>query len=797
MIYTLDKAAKVAGGQVVGPAGSALIECWAYDSRLPFRRQRACFLALAGPTRSGSSYAHELYEQGVRLFCVSENDELQLPEQATLWRVEHVLDAIQQVAAHRRSKFSGEVVGITGSNGKTIVKEWLYTLLGGAENNIYRSPRSFNSQLGVALSVLGIPAFAKTAIIEAGISKGGEMAALARMIAPTIGIFTNLGDAHDAGFDDQHHKLREKHQLFQTCRVVVRQAADDELPPRIQWTTSPNPSGAGVQVSFEAGRLVTKGEVALDLPLPYSSDAQRENLVNAVLAASYLGVEAAKLEQAISRLPAPQMRMAVSRGRRGLKLIDDSYSSDASGLHAALDFFALRHQPPATGAAILGSLTLDDELAAQLMSAGISKLVLVGGRVTLGPIEGLEVTQVDSVADALAAAEVMVPDGATVLIKGPRALGLEVLATQLRQRAHEVRLEIDLAALAHNIAAFRERLAGRTKICVMVKAQAYGSGGAEIAQFFEQRGVDYLAVAYIDEGIELRKAGSTLPIIVGNVIAEQQALLLEYQLEPEVTTLALLQSYADTRLPLHLKLDTGMHRLGFDVTGSDKAEFEALLEELASGRYKVKSIFSHLSASDDPAADEFSRKQHEKLKHAAARIETVLGYQPMLHLLNSAGAWRLPALQEDMVRLGIGIYGIGLETIAPGVLEPAHRLVAQLIQIKYVGAGEVVGYNLGGKAPVDRRIGVVNIGYADGLRRQAGNGRYSFHLAGNYAPTVGTVCMDFCMIDLRDCPLAQVGDEVEIFGQRQGVWVLAKAYDTIAYEVFTGIGQRVRRLYYS
>ena len=334
----------------------------------------------------------------------------------------------------------------------------------------------------------------------------------------------------------------------------------------------------------------------------------------------------------------------------------------------------------------------------------------------------------------------------------------------------------------------------------MVKAEAYGSGAAEIAKFFEARGVDYLAVATVDEGLAIRQAGVGLPIIVAQFGAGDVGLMLANDLEPEVTSLGQLLLCAGDghREPLraHLKLDTGMHRLGFDATRRDSPELLALLSELSGGRYRVASVFSHLSASDRPGADAFTQRQHAALLAAETQINALLDAPAMVHLLNSVGAWRLPSMQHDMVRLGLGVYGLGLEEIAPSVLEPAHRWVGELVQVREVPAGEVVGYNLGGIADHDRRIGVVNVGYADGLRRSVSDGRYAMLIDGRLAPIVGSVCMDFTMVDLANVPYAVAGDEVVVFGDAQPVTVLAKAYGTIAYEVFTGIGSRVRRVYY-
>ena len=794
MPYSLAEAARIAGGRTVGPGADLRVERFAFDSRLVTLAHGTCFLALQGPRRSGARYVSELHGRGVGLFCVSVSDYRRgLPEGATYWIVPDVLTALQTLAAHHRGTFAGAVVGVTGSNGKTIVKEWLHALLGGTGGGSYRSPTSYNSQLGVALSVLGIPAFAKTAVIEAGISRSGEMATLARMVRPTHGVFTMLGDAHAGGFASREQKLGEKLQLFAgaECVIVQREVAE----------THPDSFAA----LAETAELVTwSAEEAAaafaDLDVDYADQASRQNLANALWAARALGVSDEPLAARLRALPQPRMRLSVAEGRAGLRIVDDSYTSDLDGLLAALDFLRQHTRAGARPVAVLG---LDatpspadlSRLGERLRTHHFATVLTVG--------ESLRDLTVDAAtppvpvrdhAHALEVLRRLELRDTTLLLKAPRRYGLERVARAMRARRHEVRLEVSLGALAHNIAAYRARLEPSTRVCVMVKAQAYGTGGAEVAAFFAQRGVDYLAVAYLDEAIELRKAGTTLPIIVGNADASEVDALARFDLEPEVTTLAQLQAFgANAGLRLHLKVDTGMNRLGFAASGSGLSDVLARLPELTA---RVASVFSHLSASGDAAADEFSRKQDRRLRQAHARITEALGYRPFVHIANSAAAWRLPALQHDMVRLGIGVYGIGLGQIAPGALEPAHRLVAQVVQLRRVAAGEVVGYGLGGMADRDRTIAVVNVGYADGLRRQAGQGRYRLYVRGQPAATVGSVCMDFTMVDVSDVEGVAVGDEAEVFGRHQPVSALAQCYDTIAYEVFTGIGQRVRRLYF-
>ncbi len=925
--YSLAQAATIAGGFSVGPLSASSVLTWVYDSRLPFREAGACFIALRGAQRAGLDFVESALERGVRLLCVASGDFAQLSPQlarwpeTSCWVVAHPLAALQKLAQHRRGRLAGPTVGITGSNGKTIVKEWLYALGGGAAAGLYRSPASFNSQLGVALSVLAAPTSAEAYIFEAGISQAGEMSALADMIQPALGIFTKLGAAHDAGFADRRSKTLEKLKLFAKAKALIFSADDQELigivrdwqaglprsPELLTWMTASQANTDFSQqkctrVSFAEGRLQVKLTGSLhrniidelwDLPCPFVDTASRENLVNAVLATFWLqsrslpsatsahdpglspkladpglpptpaeirlppkpadpglspkfadpglppkpgsadpdrhrdsrrienepqagmhGKLAPKpvllttewLAQRMEELPTGSLRLQVYAGRDGIRLIDDSYSADQEGFRAAAQFFVQHARADSERVWFVGPLAgqtdQDAPAAARFIEdlaiqAGVHRLYLIGGSQS----SFTQLTQgFADVEAAIAAWPSLNLVGASVLVKGPRVLRLDRLARSLREQSHDLRLELELSALAHNIAAYRAKLESRTRICVMVKAEGYGSGAPEVAAFFAARGVDYLAVAIVDEALALRQAGVRLPIIVAHVSADELELVVQHKLEPEVSDLAQLQRYAEGSLAfgawLHLKFDTGMHRLGFDATGGRDSELPELLDALATGNYQIRSTFSHLSASELPAGDDFSRQQHERLVEVAERVTAVLGYRPWLHLLNSVGAWRLPEMQHDMVRLGLGVYGLGLEHIAPNALQPAHRLIAQLIQVRQVAAGEVVGYGLGGRAEEDRLIGVVNVGYADGLRRRAGHGRYALLVDGVRAPIVGSVCMDFTMIDLSDCPGASVGDEVEVFGAGQPVGVLAEACETIPYEIFTGIGQRVRRVYY-
>ena len=861
--YSLAEAAAHAGGTAVGPGAERPVSTWAYDSRLPFREREACFVALEGTSRSGADYLPAAHARGVRRFCVRHDAHppagLTDADAAACawWLVDDPLAALQRLASVHRSRLRGPVIGVTGSNGKTIVKEWAYALAGGAGAGLSRSPESFNSQLGVALSLLATPLTAGAAIVEAGISTAGEMARLEPMIRPDLGVLTMLGSAHDAGFADRRQKAYEKLLLFSQARALLYPADDRDLADLVLAWRKTHPNGSALLpwvtaavghpdaraaevladesttvVTFSSDRVALRLAAPLrsdslgrdlQLPCPFGDAASRHNLVTALLLAAWLeaaptsargassgatavvGLSPKLLSARIDDLPAESLRLQVYPGRHATRVIDDSYSADREGLRAAAEFFVQQARPGAPRVWVVGPIvgaeeTLTDDadfVAAQARSARVDRLVAVGG--APGWLPGAT-AEYATVGEAIADVAALSVPGATVLIKGPRALRLDRLARALREQSHELRLELSLPALGHNVATYRARLRPSTRLCVMVKAEAYGAGGPEVAAYLAARGVDYLAVANVDEAVALRAAGISLPVIVAHATAEELPSVRAHGLEPEVTQLSQLRRYAaggaGAAVGIHLKIDTGMHRLGFDATGGRDSELPTLLDELASGAYRVVSVFSHLSASETPAGDTFTALQNTRLLAVAAEVESRLGYRPWVHLLNSVGAWRHPALQHDMVRLGLGIYGVGLREIAPRALEPAQRLVAQLVQVRQVAAGEVVGYGLGGRADHERRIGVVNVGYADGLRRCAGHGRYALVVDGARAPIVGSVCMDFTMVDLSDCGRARVGDDVEVFGAEQPIEVLAQACETIPYEILTGIGPRVRRVWY-
>jgi alanine racemase len=766
------------------------------------------------------------------MFCLAEGESVTYNSDCTYWLVDDVLLTLQRLAAAVRQNLLPQlrkVIAITGSNGKTIVKEWLYALLGGKTHGVYRAPGSFNSQLGVALAILQTPSEALIAIYEAGISRPGEMSRLEAMIKPHLGIFTNLGTAHAAGFSGSEEKMCEKALLFSNCRSVIYQmddarvhAALHDLPGQlIAWSANANPQ-ADVQADFTAEGLLnmagglpqSNGQLPhrqVELFCPFKDSASRQNLANALLAAMYCGLGPELLEPRIHALPQNEFRLSLKSGREGARIIDDTYNSDEEGLRAALEFFTQQSQVGSSKILVLGPLMEHGQsiavacrkVADLLAPLAYDKLLTIGDQ--LAGIDkqlpvGAPHQHMNSYADLERELLKERLAGATVLIKGPRQFQLERLSQALQRQTHPVRLEISLDALGQNLQLFRARLKRSTKICIMLKASAYGSGSSELVKFFEQRGVDYLAVANVDEGIDLRRAGSQVPIIVANAQPYEYGLMADHRLEPEISNLRALESIdrfvADSaiRLPVHLKIDTGMNRLGFQPDEAEGSDWRCLLQTLAGGRIELRSIFSHLVASELEAGDEFSRKQNQRLEAAATRIREVLPGSPMIHLLNSSGVLRMPEFQHDMVRLGIGLYGISDK--ADYGLVPAHKLLAQLVQIKTVEAGEYVGYGLRGEASYRRRIGVVNIGYADGLRRHAGHGRFELTVNGIRVPTVGSVCMDFCMVDLTGHPEVVVGTEVLIFKDASDLARLATVCETIPYEILTGIGPRVQRIYY-
>ncbi|MCF8236920.1 MAG: bifunctional UDP-N-acetylmuramoyl-tripeptide:D-alanyl-D-alanine ligase/alanine racemase [Saprospiraceae bacterium] len=786
------------------------------DSRTLFQPATTLFFCLRGPRHDGHLYQQEAWEKGVRHFVVDTIPENPQPDTAYLL-VEDTLHALQQMAKGHREQFHYPVIGITGSNGKTTVKEWLYHVLK-EEEGIIRSPRSFNSQIGVPLSLTMMGPEHQRALIEAGISRPGEMIKLEALIQPDMGILTSLGSAHDEGFSDLESKLQEKLILFKNSTTLIVPAAIlKEYPASfstlsarlVTWSTS---GPADLQI-FSRRDLEHRQEVTFryherdnKVIIPQSDDASFANAMTCLLTALTCGRDMKQICDRIQTLSGLSMRLESREGWNGNLIINDYYNADLEGVRIALSFL---HQRRGNRSAWIILSDLDDtglrtfelvqRIAVLLQDTPFQRLSCIGSQ---GPElirelgNPLEATWYPDVRTFLENNDFQSVRDTAILIKGARRFALEEISRTLTRFVHRTRLEVNLTALSNNLKAYAEQLRPTTKIMVMVKASAYGSGSADIARLLDFQKVHYLGVAYADEGVELRQAGLQLPIIVMNPDESSFASIMQHRLEPEIHSIDQLRQFinflspADPVTPIHLKIETGMHRLGL-------TEYDLpVLIDLLSGldQIYVSSCFSHLSASENKEHDAFTHQQTAHFLRFTDQLFKVLGYSPMRHILNSAGILRFPEYQFEMVRLGIGLYG--LEPSPTGSYQSALTLKTHIARIHQVPAGDSVGYGRKGSSSTERTIATLGIGYADGLLRLAGEGRFSVQIHGQLAPTVGAICMDMCMVDISHIPHVYAGDEAILFDEHYPISHLAKSLQTIPYEVLTNISSRVNRIYY-
>ena len=786
------------------------------DSRRISNAPEGLFFALSG-RRNGHEFIAEAYAAGVRNFVVRQGPEIRVP-QANFLLVDDVLTALQMLAAHHRSQFNLEVIGITGSNGKTIVKEWLYQLLA-ADKNIVRNPKSYNSQIGVPLSVWQINEKNDLGIFEAGISTTGEMVRLEQVIRPTIGVLTHIGPAHDEGFESRDQKVREKLGLFKNCRLLIHNYDQllnfkNDIPVRECFTWSTKFKVADLYVFSETViaknyylRAKYKGK-EIECLIPFQDEASIENAIVCWAVMLALGYNAAEADARIERLSPVSMRLELKTGINDCSVIDDSYNSDLQSLEIALNFLTQQNQHAKK------TLVLSD-----IFQSGLQPDVLYQQVAEL--IRVKKVDKFIGVGEALMSRQDyfnvpekhFFPDTATllqhlrqlnfreetILIKGSRSFEFEGISRALVQKAHETVMEINLNALLGNLNFYRKKLKPGVKVMAMVKAFSYGSGTFEVANMLQYNKVDYLAVAYVDEGVSLRKTGITLPIVVMNPEVSAFDKLTEYHLEPSIYSFGLFDDYIKyaqeknvLNYPIHLKIDTGMHRLGFE-----NYEVDALCDMLERNRYvSVKSVFSHLAASEASKHDDFTRQQIKNFEKAFKQIEKTLGYKVIKHLCNTAGVIRWPEAHYDMVRLGIGLYGIDSAVSTDDqALQPIASLKTSISQVKKVKAGESISYDRSGSLVKDGRVATVRIGYADGYLRAFGNGVGKMLVKGQLVPTVGNITMDMCMLDVTGTDVNE-GDEVIIFNETQRIEELAKQIGTIPYEILTNVSQRVKRVYF-
>lgn len=797
MNYTLSEIARVTGGALAG--ADRTVTAVLTDSRNQVLRPgSALFVAIRGVNHDGYQYIPELYRRGVRSFLVQERPREGLYPGASFVVVPDTLEALQTLAAHHRSQYQGTVVAITGSNGKTIVKEWIAQLWpGGAVDKtgkmagkFLRSPKSYNSQLGVALSLLLIEGDEEVVVIEAGISQPGEMQRLQQMIRPDIGILTNIGEAHGENFNSPEQKLREKLRLFESTPAVLYRKDTDGIPLVTEEVLS---DPQCLKPWFYADFAEETESVFPNDPIA------RQNLGHVLALYRELGLE----PKPLSELQPVAMRLEMKEGILGSTIINDSYNSDLTSLEIALDYLSA-HAGEAPKAVILSDIFqsglepagLYRRVAELMRGHGINRFAGIGPGIAAQKeaFAGLEARFFASTEDFVNRANKEAYAGYYILIKGSRPFGFERISGLLEKRTHTTTLEVNLTAMVSNLNHYRSMLKPPTRVMAMVKAFSYGSGSTEVASTFQHEGVDYLDVAFADEGVTLREGGIHLPIVVLNSDPGSFGIMADYGLEPEIYSLSSLKSYARemksrgiTGAPIHLKLDTGMHRLGFEEP--QVPELIAYLQKESA--VKTASIFSHLAAADDPAEDEFTRGQIALYDRLSREMIEALGDPGILrHICNSAGARRFPEAHFDMVRLGIACYG----TESPD-LQVVSTLKTQIVQIKNLHEGDTVGYNRRGVITGETRVATIPIGYADGMDRKLSCGKGFVNVKGVLCPIVGNVCMDTCMIDVSAVDGVQEGDEVIIFGEKPTAKAVAGWLGTISYEVLTSVSARIKRVY--
>ncbi len=820
MHYSLEKVTALIGAHRYGEA-DAVIDWLLTDSRSLAFPETTLFFALRTRRNDGHRYIADLYRRGVRCFVVENAPESfreRYPEAAFL-QVVSPLKALQRLAERHREAFALPVIGVTGSNGKTVVKEWIYQLLS-PTMSVTRSPRSYNSQIGVPLSVWLLDEQSRVAVFEAGISRPGEMAALRAIIQPTIGVMTNIGQAHQENFTAVEEKCREKLMLFKDCDVLVYNGDDPLVSGCVQamafsgrqmaWSRS----GTSVPLrilSVERRGYSTcitysfEGKEAV-FSIPFTDEASVENAIHCLAVCLCLQLGPEDIARRMLRLEPVAMRLEVKQGVRGCTLINDAYNSDVNSLDIALDF--MNRRPAGEKKTLILSDLLQTGLPVPELYAKVGEMVahrhidtlIAAGEGISSARECFSVPEQHFFPDVdalLASGIIDTLRDQLVLLKGSRQAGFERLIERLSLRVHETTLEINLEAISDNLNFYRSFLKPGTKIACMVKASAYGAGSTEVAKTLQDRGVDYLAVAVADEGAELRKAGITANIIIMNPEKSAFNMLFEHRLEPEIYSFGLLEALIRTaekegitNYPVHIKLDTGMHRLGFDP----RLDMPRLIDLLRHQRALIpRSVFSHFAGSDSPDFDAFSELQFRLFDTASRQLQTAFPHHILRHICNSAGIERFPERHLDMVRLGLGLYGI--DPIDNRRLHNISTLKTTILQIRDVPAGDSVGYSRRTVLDAPSRIAAIPIGYADGLDRRLGNRQGYCLVNGQRADYVGNICMDVCMIDVTHIPCRE-GDTVEIFGDNLPVTVLSDRLGTIPYEVLTSVSDRVKRVYY-
>jgi alanine racemase len=810
---TIKNIIPILRAQWFGSDLEATIETISIDSRSLQNGPQTLFFALVGSNNDAHQYIKELIAKGVQCFVVTHIPEDCL-DKANFLVVENTLQALQEFAANHRSHFDFPVIGLTGSNGKTIVKEWLNFLLS-PDYNVIRSPKSYNSQVGVPLSVVAINEQHNLGIFEAGISTFSEMKKLEAIIKPTIGVLTNIGSAHDEGFESLEEKIKEKSILFEQSEVLIyrkSEIVDQYVSPKTKafsWSFDTKEADVFIfkkETNKESTNIQYKykGDT-FELNIPFQDIASIENTITCLMVLLYFKYDATTIQDRIQFLYPVEMRLKVKNGINNCSVIDDSYSSDFQSLKIALDFLESQNKHRKKTIILsdifqsgLSNEELYSKVSQLIISNKISRVIGIGETISAFQNKFTNCITFQNTEAFISNFDSLDFGDETILIKGARTFHFEEIVSLLEEKTHETVLEINLNAISHNLNFFKSKLQPKTKIMVMVKAFGYGSGGLEIAKLLEHHKVDYLGVAFADEGISLKNGGIKMPIMVLNPETTSFSAIIQHQLEPEIYSMKGLHSFLKIaeqkklkHFPIHIKLDTGMHRLGFEEN-----TIEELIATLKGNQtVSIKSILSHMATSDDPEHKDFADAQIDLFERLSSRLMTELNIKPIRHILNTSGISNFPDSQYDMVRLGIGLYGVSNDSHENKYLENVGTLKSVISQIRTIPAGESVGYGRRFVAEKPTRIATIPIGYADGISRAWGNGLGFVTIRNQKAPVIGSICMDMLMVDVTEITCKE-GDAAIIFGESPTVTEIAQKLNTIPYEILTSISQRVKRVFY-
>lgn len=821
MQYKITEICKIVKGEAHIGSPNAVAEHISIDSRRITETENVLFFAIKGAYNDGHKYLQKLSEKGIKNFVVNQIPDSLKNKKLNFIKVNNTVKALQMLCSHHRNRFDCKVVAITGSNGKTIVKEWLYQILH-TKYRIVRSPKSYNSQVGVPLSVWQMSKENELAIFEAGISKTGEMANLEKIIKPQIGIFTNLGDAHSENFENAKQKAEEKLKLFKNCEVLICNSDNAVLNKVLNdisgnkkfkiltWSRKNKATDLYIEKSKNGEYKAFYESKNFNYSIPFTDEASIENSAVCMLTCLYLGFDSNFITQQLSLLQSVEMRLQKIEGINNNLLINDSYNSDINSIEISTDFL-IKQDNSKLNTVILTDILQTEKNEKELYSTvnkilkskNIGKLIGIGKTISryADLIKLKDKKFYQTTEEFIADFDLKNFVNENILIKGARDYRLERIVKLLEKQTHQTVFEINLSAIESNFKAIRAAIPPKTKIMGMVKAYSYGTGSYEVAKLLQDCGTEYLCVAYIDEGIQLRERGIHIPIMVMNPDEKKLEKMLRYKLEPEVYSFTMLNSLINVfensglfgieKANIHIEIDTGMHRLGFMPHETD-----LLIKKLSENKFlEVKSIFSHLAGSDEKKLKDFTLNQIKLFENISEKISKHLPSKPLLHILNSSGVFHYKEGIFDMVRAGIALYGIDPHDSNPTKLSETGTLKSYISQIKTIKAGEGISYGLHSKSNKERKIAIIAMGYADGLDRKLSNGNWEVLINGKKAPITGNICMDMFMADVSKINCNE-GDEVIIFGKQNPISKMAQKTDTIPYEILTSISSRVKRIYW-